>query len=411
MARQFDVPLFYRSPLISRVKAARRVTDPRKKDLTPSVLDFGPVRYKIARHFGFCYGVEQAIEIAYRALDDNPGKRIFLLSEMIHNPRVNDDLQQRGMRFLRTTSGEQLIPFDALTPDDVVLIPAFGASVEIEADLRRRGLDTKTYDTTCPFVEKVWKKSQQIGQQAYTVVVHGKRNHEETQATFSHARQNAPVVVVLNLDEAQDLARVIRGQADADFFHRRFAGMYSEGFDPDRDLARIGVVNQTTMLATETQAIATLLRDAMVSRYGAAGLDAHFADTNDTLCYATNENQSATRALIDDGADLALIVGGFNSSNTSHLAELCEEVMPTYFVRGAEDVHGPERITHFDLHRHVETETRDWLPANRPVDILLTAGASCPDTLLDEVVRRMNGWFEKVRDEDEALAPFAEAAS
>ena len=218
-------------------------------------------------------------------------------------------------------------------------------------------------------------------------------------------------MVVLNLDEAQDLARVIRGQADADFFHHRFAGKYSEEFDPDRDLARIGVVNQTTMLATETQAIATLLRDAMVSRYGAAGLDAHFADTNDTLCYATNENQSATRALIDDGADLALIVGGFNSSNTSHLAELCEEVMPTYFVRGAEDVHGPERITHFDLHRHVETETRDWLPANRPVDVLLTAGASCPDTLLDEVVRRMNGWFEQVRDEEDALAPFAEAAS
>ncbi len=409
MARQFDVPLFYRSPLISRVKAARRISDPRKKDLAPSVLDFGPVRYKIARHFGFCYGVEQAIEIAYRALDENPGKRIFLLSEMIHNPRVNDDLHQRGIQFLRTTSGEQLIPFDALTADDVVLIPAFGASVEIEADLRRRGLDTKTYDTTCPFVEKVWKKSQQIGQQAYTVVVHGKRNHEETQATFSHARQNAPVVVVLNMDEARDLARVIRGEADAGFFHSRFAGKYSEGFDPDRDLARIGVVNQTTMLATETQAIAALLRDAMVSRYGASDLDAHFADTNDTLCYATNENQSATRALIDDGADVALIVGGFNSSNTSHLVELCQEVMPTYFVRGAEDVHGPDHITHFDLHRHAETETRDWLPAHRPVDILLTAGASCPDALLDEVVRRINGWFAGVRDEDEVLAPFAEA--
>ncbi|MEZ4699907.1 MAG: 4-hydroxy-3-methylbut-2-enyl diphosphate reductase [Rhodothermales bacterium] len=410
MARQFDVPLFYRSPLISRVKAARRLTDPRKKDLSPSVLDFGPVRYKIARHFGFCYGVEQAIEIAYRAIDENPDKRIFLLSEMIHNPRVNEDLQARGIRFLRTTTGEQLVPFDDLTPDDVVLIPAFGTSVEIDADLRRRGIDTQTYDTTCPFVEKVWKKSQQIGEQDFTVVVHGKRYHEETQATFSHARQSAPVVVILNLAEAEDLARVIRGEEGADFFAERFAGRFSEGFDPERDLVRIGVVNQTTMLATETQAIAALLRDAMVARYGAAHLGDHFADTNDTLCYATNENQSATRALIDDGADLALIVGGFNSSNTSHLVELCEEVMPTYFIRGAEDLHDPDRITHFDLHRHAATDSTSWLPAKRPLDILLTAGASCPDALLDEVVRRINAWFDDVHDEDAVLAPFAEVA-
>ncbi len=409
MARQFDVPLFYRSPLISRVKEARRITDPRKKDLTPSVLDFGPVRYKIARHFGFCYGVEQAIEIAYRAIEENPGRRIFLLSEMIHNPRVNADLQERGIRFLRTTSGEQLIPFDALTPDDVVLIPAFGTSVEIEADLRRRGIDTHTYDTTCPFVEKVWKKSRQIGEQDYAIVVHGKRYHEETQATFSHARQSAPVVVVLNIEEAKELAKVVRGEEDAAFFYARFADRYSEGFDPARDLTRIGVVNQTTMLATETQAIASLLRDAMVERYGAGAIGAHFADTNDTLCYATNENQSATRALIDDGADLAIVVGGFNSSNTSHLVELCEERMPTYFVRGAEDIHSPALITHFDLHRHATADAADWLPATRPLDILLTAGASCPDALLDEVVRRVNAWFEGVRSEEDALAPFAEA--
>ncbi|MDX1547645.1 MAG: 4-hydroxy-3-methylbut-2-enyl diphosphate reductase, partial [Rhodothermales bacterium] len=262
MARQFDVPVFYRSPIISTVKEARRVTDPRKRDLAPSVLDFGPVRFKIGRHFGFCYGVENAIEIAYRALEENPGKRLFLLSEMIHNPHVNDDLRRRGMDFLRTTTGEQLIPFDDLRPDDVVLVPAFGTTVEIRDDLARRGIDTQTYDTTCPFVEKVWRRSGQIGKKAYTIVVHGKRYHEETRATFSHAQQAAPVVVVRDLEEAHALARVIRGEADADFFFDRFADRHSDGFDPARDLRRIGVVNQTTMLASETQAITEVLRDA-----------------------------------------------------------------------------------------------------------------------------------------------------
>ncbi|NDC89715.1 MAG: 4-hydroxy-3-methylbut-2-enyl diphosphate reductase, partial [Bacteroidetes bacterium] len=152
MARTFNVPTFYRSPIISRVKEARRIMDPRKKDLSPSILDFGPIRFKIARHFGFCYGVENAIEIAYRAIDENPGARIFLLSEMIHNPHVNEDLQRRGVRFLRTTSGKQLIPFDVLVPEDIVIIPAFGASLEIQAQLEARGVDARSYNTTCPFV-------------------------------------------------------------------------------------------------------------------------------------------------------------------------------------------------------------------------------------------------------------------
>ncbi|MEX1055415.1 MAG: 4-hydroxy-3-methylbut-2-enyl diphosphate reductase, partial [Rhodothermales bacterium] len=251
MARQFNVPEFYQSSIISTVKESRKVTDPRKKDLSPSILDFGPIRFKIARHFGFCYGVENAIDIAYRALEENPGKRIFLLSEMIHNPHVNNDLQSRGIRFLRTTTGEQIIPFDELTSDDVVIIPAFGAAIEVEQELSRRGIDTVSYDTTCPFVEKVWKKSDQIGRRAYTIVVHGKRYHEETRATFSRARRSAPVVVVRDIDEAKDLARVIRGEEGGEFFFERFADRFSEGFDPERDLARIGVVNQTTMLATE----------------------------------------------------------------------------------------------------------------------------------------------------------------
>ncbi|ARA93092.1 4-hydroxy-3-methylbut-2-enyl diphosphate reductase [Rhodothermaceae bacterium RA] len=410
MARQFDVPVFYRSPIISQVKEARRLTDPRKRDLSPSVLDFGPVRFKIARHFGFCYGVENAIEIAYRALEENPDRRIFLLSEMIHNPRVNEDLQRRGIRFLRTTRGEQLIPFDELTPEDIVIIPAFGTSVEVAEALQAHGVDTRSYDTTCPFVEKVWKKSRQIGQQGFTVVVHGKRYHEETRATISHARQAAPVVVVRNLEEAEDLARVIRGDVSRGFFFVRFGGRYSEGFDPDRDLQRIGVVNQTTMLATETQAIADLLRQAMIARYGAEAIDAHFATTSDTLCYATNENQNATLALIEDGGDLALVVGGYNSSNTSHLVELCEQRMPTYFIKGAEEILSRYRIRHYDYHAREERESTGWFPDRRPVDVVLTAGASCPDALLDEVIREIVGWFDDARPIEEALAPFAEAS-
>lgn len=404
MARQFEVPVFYRSPIISRVKEARRVTDPRKKDLSPTVLDFGPFRVKIARHFGFCYGVENAIEIAYRALDENPGKRLFLLSEMIHNPHVNRDLQERGIRFLRTTSGEQLIPLDELTPDDVVIIPAFGASVEVEHRLKELGIDTVRYDTTCPFVEKVWKKSRQIGKKAYSIVVHGKRYHEETRATFSHAKESAPVVVIRDIEEAEDLARVIRGEEDATFFFDRFGDRFSEGFDPVRDLRRIGVVNQTTMLATETQAIADLLRRAMIDRYGEADLQEHFADTSDTLCYATNENQNATLALIADGGDIGIVVGGYNSSNTSHLVELCAEKMPTYFITDAGEMISPSLIRHFNTHGKEELETEDWLPGKRPLDVVLTAGASCPDALLDEVILKLIDWMPGSRSADEVIA-------
>ncbi len=408
MARQFDVPDFYRSPIVTRVKAARAAADPRKKDLRPSVLDFGPLRVKLARHFGFCFGVENAIEIAYRALDEHPEKaasgRIFLLSEMIHNAHVNDDLQARGIRFLRTTAGEPLIPFDALGPDDLVIVPAFGAPTEILDDLSARGVDVQAYDTTCPFVVRVWKKGASIGAKGYTVVVHGKRQHEETRATFSRAAASAPVVVVRDPAETEALAAVIEGRQDAAFFWDRFAGKTSDGFDPARDLARIGVVNQTTMLATETAAIAERLRQAVIARDGD---DANVADTSDTLCYATKENQDATEALIADGADLAIVVGGYNSSNTSHLVELCEDAgLPTFFVSDADQLVSPDRIRHWDWRRKAARETADWFPAERPVDVILTAGASCPDALLDAVIQRLLSWVPDAAPVEDALAPF-----
>jgi 4-hydroxy-3-methylbut-2-enyl diphosphate reductase len=309
---------------------------------------------------------------------------------MIHNPHVNRDLQSRGIRFVRTTTGKQLIPWEELNADDLVIVPAFGTSIEVQQKLTERGIDPYTYDTTCPFVEKVWNKSRQIGKKHFTVVIHGKLRHEETTATFSHAQVDAPVVVVRGMEEAKELAAVIRGERNAEQFHAYFGGRCSRDFAPERDLVRIGVVNQTTMLASETKAIAKLLREAMIDRYGENDVKDHFADTSDTLCYATNENQSATRALIEDGGDVAIIVGGYNSSNTSHLVELCERVMPTFFVAGESSIKSETRIEHFDIHRSILRQTEGWLPGfeDRPVDIVLTAGASCPDALLDQVIRK-----------------------
>ena len=412
MPRTFKLPHFYHSPIISVVKQARRDIDARKRDLSPSVLDFGPVRFKIARHFGFCYGVENAIEIAYQALAENPNKRIFLLSEMIHNPRVNENLRQRGVRFLMDTAGTSLIPFDVLTPDDVVIVPAFGTTLEIEQTLKERGVILTSYNTTCPFVEKVWRRSEEIGKQEYTVVIHGKHYHEETRATFSHAQAGAPVVVVRDIVEAQDLAKVISGEADAKFFFEKFKDRFSDGFDPGVHLKRIGVVNQTTMLATETEEIANLLRDAIKETYGETQLSEHFADTRDTLCYATKENQDATLALIADGGDVAVVVGGYNSSNTSHLVALCQQHLPTYFIRDANELLNPKRIRHLELETKQVQTTEDWLfQPNRtdrkdPTDIVLTAGASCPDVLLDEVLQKIVGWFPDTRPVEQVLEPF-----
>jgi 4-hydroxy-3-methylbut-2-enyl diphosphate reductase len=402
--KKFDIPVFYQSPIIGRVKALRKDADPRKKDFSPTVLDFGPVKFLIARHFGFCYGVENAIEIAYKAVAENPGKRIFLLSEMIHNPEVNRDLLSHGITFIMDTGGQQLIPWDALTPEDVVIIPAFGTTLEIETILRNRGIAIETYDTTCPFVQKVWKRAKELGTQSHTIVVHGKHKHEETRATFSHSREDAPTVVVRDLEDSQKLADLITGKLPISEFGVLFAGKYSEGFDAARDLQRIGVVNQTTMLATETQAIADLLRNAMVERFGDAEIQNHFADTRDTLCYATNDNQRATYGLLEQHADLAIIVGGYNSSNTSHIVELCEEKYPSFFISSAEMIVSQEEIHHFDYHRQQHLKTNQFLPDQSPVTIILTSGASCPDAMVDAVMQKIVGFYPTAKAIEAVIA-------
>jgi 4-hydroxy-3-methylbut-2-enyl diphosphate reductase len=407
MARQFDIPEFYRSPIITRVKRTRQDLDPRKRDLTPAILDFGPVVVQLARHFGFCFGVENAIEIAYQTLEQHEGKRIFFLSEMIHNPDVNHDLESRGVRFLFTPSGEQIIDWDDLNEQDIVVVPAFGTTIEIQEALSRRGIDAYTYSTTCPFVEKVWTRSAELGKSGFAVVVHGKANHEETRATFSHSLRNARTVVVRDLEEAQVLCDVIRGKSDRSRFDTLFADKCSDGFDPEVHLARVGVVNQTTMLATETREISAAIRQALVDRYGEAEIAEHFADTSDTLCYATNENQNATYSLVEESADLAIVVGGYNSSNTSHIVELCEQQMPTFFVQNEGELLSADEIRHFDLGEKANMTTRDWIPAKRPVSVALTCGASCPDAVVEGVLKRLLSFFPDVNPVDQVMEPFS----
>jgi 4-hydroxy-3-methylbut-2-en-1-yl diphosphate reductase len=387
--KSFEVPVIYRSPLITAIKQKRKADDRMKKDFSPTLLDFGPAQVFLARHFGFCYGVEHAIEIAFRTIEENPGRRIFLLSEMIHNPFVNEDLLSRGVKFLMDTKGHVLIPFSDLTAEDIVLIPAFGTTLEIEKDLRAIGLTLEQYDTTCPFVEKVWNRSEQIAEKGYTVVVHGKPSHEETRATFSHSAAFSPTLVVNDMAETLELSAFLRGERPLREFHAAFEGRLSAGFDPERDLQRIGVVNQTTMLASDTQAIADVLRQVMVEKYGLDTIADHFADTRDTLCYATNDNQSAAVGLLEQEADLALVVGGRNSSNTSHLVELCENKLTTYFVRSEEDILPSGDILHFDWRNKTEHLTRGFLPEHRPLRVLVTSGASCPDAIVEAVVRKM----------------------
>lgn len=403
--KSFVIPEIYKSNIIGRIKEIRRTKDRLKKDFSPTVLDLGPVRFLIARHFGFCYGVENAVEIAYKTVNENPDKRIFLLSEMIHNPDVNADLQSQGVKFLMDTKGNQLIDWNELTPDDAVIVPAFGTTLEIQQQLGALQIDPYKYDTTCPFVEKVWNRAAQIGERGYTVVVHGKPKHEETRATFSHSKESAPTVVVNDMQEAQLLAQYIIKTLPKEQFYQDFAGQYSEGFDPDRDLARVGVVNQTTMLASDTQAIADYLKQVMTQYYQLQPqeVEKHFANTRDTLCYATNDNQEATYGLLKNEADFAVVVGGYNSSNTSHLVELCEEKLPTFFIQSQDKILDKNLITHYDLHTKQET-TSTFIPEQEKTTILLTCGASCPDAVMEAVLLKISSFFNITQEISEAIS-------
>ncbi|MDQ2863590.1 MAG: 4-hydroxy-3-methylbut-2-enyl diphosphate reductase [Bacteroidota bacterium] len=406
--KKFNVPINYRSPLITAIKNKRKQDDKLKKDFTPSVLDFGDVQIYLARHFGFCYGVENAIEISFKTVEENPDKKIYLLSEMIHNPLVNNDLKERGVEFLMDTKGNMVVPFSQLSAGDIVIVPAFGTTLQIENELKSIGIEIEKYDTTCPFVEKVWNRAEAIAKNNYSVVVHGKPQHEETRATFSHSAANSPTVVVTDMKETVELAKFIKGEKPANDFYAEFAGKFSEGFDVEKDLQRIGVVNQTTMLASDTQAIADYLKNVMIEKYHLTenNIEAHFADTRDTLCYATYENQSAVYGLLGTEADLAIVVGGYNSSNTSHLVELCEEKFPTYFIKSADEILNSKEITHYDLHKKTMMDTISFIPEKKLIKILLTSGASCPDAVVEAVIRKLASFFKGSRPIEDVMKQF-----
>jgi len=396
--KQFTIPGMYRSSLISTIKQQRKAADKLKKDFTPTLLDLGALQIYLARHFGFCYGVENAIEIAFSTIENNPGKRIFLLSEMIHNPQVNADLTQKGVQFLQDTYGKQLISFDELSADDVVIIPAFGTTIEIEKILTAKGIAIEKYNTTCPFVEKVWNRSEQIAQKGYSIIVHGKPKHEETRATFSHAAENTPTIVVNDMEETISLAKYITGDKDLVEFYTEFAGRFSEGFDISKDLQRIGVVNQTTQLATDTQAISDYLRSIIMQHYQLtdATIAERFADTRDTLCYATNDNQSAVVGMLETDADIALVIGGKNSSNSSHLVELCEAKLPTYFIDATDKLIDNNTIQHCHWRTKELTIVQNYLPTKNPARILITSGASCPDAIVEQSIRKLAGFYNEL---------------
>lgn len=389
--KQFDVPVIYRSSFISAIKNKRKLEDKLKKDFTPTFIDLGKVQIYLARHFGFCYGVENAIEIAFTTIDENPGKRIFLLSEMIHNPMVNEQLINRGVQFLQDTYGKQLIPFEEISKNDIVIIPAFGTTLPIEKILQQKGIQTEKYNTTCPFVEKVWNRSEQIADKGYSVVIHGKPNHEETRATFSHASKNAPTVIVNNMQETIELGKYITGEKASMFFYEEFKGRYSDGFDITKDLHRFGVVNQTTQLASDTQEIADYLKKLVLEFYelNDVSIAERFADTRDTLCYATNDNQNAVKGMLEKVADLAIVIGGYNSSNTTHLVELCEKKMPTYFINDEKNILSAIDISHFNFHTKELSVSSNFLPQTSPLKILITSGASCPDSQVEAVIGKI----------------------
>lgn len=394
--KAFNIPEIYKSEFITSIKKDRQENDRMKRNLMPSVLDFGKVKIHLARHFGFCYGVENAIEIAYAAINENPGKRIFLLSEIIHNSHVNLALEENGVRFIMDTSGNQLIPWEEIKADDVIIIPAFGTTLEMERILNDKGIKQIYYKSKCPFVEKVWTRVSQIADNDYTVIVHGQPDHEETRATFSHSKSVAPSLIIKDMTEALLLADFMMNRRPATDFSEVFRDRYSEGFDANQDLNRIGVVNQTTLLAIDTQEIADFLLQTVKEKHGLkeSNTSEHFANMKDTLCYATNDNQSAVINMLLLDADLAIVVGGYNSSNSSHLVELCEERLPTYFISSCDSMVSDEEISHWDIHARKLKTTFSYLPDKELVVVHLTSGASCPDILIENVIRKLLSYYD-----------------
>lgn len=387
--RDFDIPFQFHSQYISKIKKIRDLADKRKKDFSPTVLNFDNLSILIPRHFGFCFGVQNAVEKAYEILENNPDKTIYLISEIIHNPDVNRELKERGLQFIQDTKGNQMIDWDTISENDIVIVPAFGTTPEIETILKEKNIAIEKYDTTCPFVERVWNKGEILGKEGYTIIIHGDPYHEETRATMARISQYAPAVIVSN-DVDADMLReyILQSGPDERDWNVFFKHQASDGFNFRKHLNRIAVVNQTTMLASQTQVISSFLKDVMIKKCGEKDIDFHFGSTRDTLCYATNDNQTAIEALIQEKPDVAFIVGGHNSSNTSHLVELIESSQTTYFISSEKSLKD-ESLKTFDIHSKELREVKHYLPENKPLKIAIGSGASCPDATLERVMLKL----------------------
>jgi 4-hydroxy-3-methylbut-2-en-1-yl diphosphate reductase len=412
----------YQSRLCAAIKTLARQHE--RTAAAPVTLDFGAVQYVIPSHFGFCLGVKNAIERAYETLAENPAKRVFMLSELIHNPFVNEDLLRRGLHYLQTDKGvpytisgrvaagireQETLLWDTLTPDDIVIIPAFGATDEDKRRLVRKGIAVYHYDATCMLVEKVWKAARSYGREGFTVVIHGKHEHEETKATFSNTRRYAPAVIVRNLDEARQLGEIIASD-DATVhakFYELFAGRHTPGFEVSRHLERVAVVNQTTLLMNETLAIIEHLRGVYRNKFGEEGRVGG-SSRRDTLCYATQVNQDALSRALGSPLDAAFVIGGKNSSNTYQLYRLCEDALgdKAFFIQSEGSIRSPETVEHYvyvgsgsgrceSRHLWPDFADRETLSAltRRPKRILITGGASCPDGIIQQVITRINSFF------------------
>jgi 4-hydroxy-3-methylbut-2-enyl diphosphate reductase len=372
-AVQAQVLSHYRSNLVERIRA------------NGHILSSGDLTIKLAKEFGFCYGVERAIDLAYAARRAYPDKRIFLLGEIIHNPEVNDQIRRLGIVTIAGKPGDEEI--NQLKPEDIVIIPAFGTEVATRRKLEEKGC--LFVDTTCGDVMSVWKRVRQYSKDAVTSIIHGKAWHEETKATSSQARASGSghYLVVYNLGETDYVCSYILQGGDKAAFLEKFKGSYSEGFDPDVHLFAIGVANQTTMLRGETEEVQRRLKAAMMQKYGGSEIEKHFRFF-DTICGATQDRQDALEKLLRDPLDLLLVIGGYNSSNTSHLAEMGEAKLPTYFIKNAAKMVSDQLIVHYDQHRHEEIENSNWLPSGK-VTVGITAGASCPNNLIEDAIRRL----------------------
>lgn len=372
-AVQEQVESHYRSDLVDKIRRSG------------GILRVGDVTVRLAKQFGFCYGVERAIDLAYAARKVFKDRRLFILGEIIHNPEVNEQISSLGIKNLMGKNKQaEIADLDA---SDVVIVPAFGTEVSTLEQIKARGC--QIVDTTCGDVMSVWKRVRKYASESATSIIHGKAEHEETKATSSRALGTGTghYLVVLTLAETDYVCDYIRHGGNKEEFLEKFRGAYSPGFDPELHLKSVGVANQTTMLRGETEEVQRRIRQAIVDRDGPAPAAENFRFF-DTICGATQERQDALRELLDVKMNLLLVVGGYNSSNTSHLAEMGEEKLPTYFVRNASRLLSKEEILHYDLHVRDERIAQNWLPEG-PLVVGITAGASCPNNLIEETLLRL----------------------